>query len=103
MIGAVLLLLLVNTLLACSPYCNNCDQSLCTACADGYSLTTESSCIADSTLGCSLYDNNGVCIACQPTFEFVNSTCIKEYSGCLQRGFGSIGCVLCASGKILVE
>jgi hypothetical protein len=98
----LLLLLLVGTVHSCQPNCSDCSNSFCTACIDGYQLTTDAQCLSDTITGCALYDASSNCLQCQPTFQLSNSACLKEYSGCLQRQIDG-SCSLCAPGKTLIN
>ena len=71
------LLLLLAAIFAqcCEPNCSDCSSSFCTACSEGYELTTDAQCVQTSVYGCSLYDSSGKFVACQPTFVLHDYFC----------------------------
>lgn len=74
---ALLLFFLAVLARSCQPFCNDCSNSFCTACADSYQLTVDAQCVPSSITACALYDTNNNCLHCQPTYHLANSSCQK--------------------------
>lgn len=53
------------------------DGSKCTQCLDGFLLTSQYFCIKTSPL-CSTYNLDGLCTACEPSFNLVSGKCISK-------------------------
>ena len=98
------LILFTNTQNICTIGCLGCTklQRICTACNNGYELTSTGLCIkTTANQNCSIFINNNTCIKCKPTYRLVNSSCVKDYSGCVQ--YEGSKCISCGYGTTLAN
>jgi hypothetical protein len=98
------LTLFINTQNVCTAGCLACTklQRICTACDKGYELTSTGKCIKIMVnQNCSIFNNNNICIKCKPNYRLLNSSCVKDYSGCLQ--YEGNKCMSCGYGTILAD
>ena len=97
-----LLCLFVGVCSQCSSNCLLCLSGTCVLCQPGYALTLSAVCTARSVANCRLYSSATSCQLCEATFQHVNGTCVKDYSGCVSRTVKG-SCNFCTFGTVLSE
>ena len=88
----------------CKSDCFTCnDNSTCSSCYEGYSLTFDGECIKITEVeGCKVNDTNDECIECMDGYFLFNKECVKCPSNCMTCSDNST-CTSCGYDNVLTE